>query len=288
MGSGSSSFLKKRTKKLLLVSTRTVVTAASTKIIKVFWFFFSKRNCFLLLLLAVSPASASGVVSLNLCTDQLLVLLAPQQVTALEPLARDPALSVVADAAARLPSVRADAEAVLRLHPDLVLAGRYGAQATVALLKARGVQVLQVDEPEDFVHIAALVTQLSDALGVAGRGRALNAEMWRKLAAIRNQNGTAVLWQAGGWTAGPGGLGDAVLREAGLTDVGTGGRIGLEKLLAYKPALLVTETAPRFPSMATDLARHPALAGIPRRDLPARLLICGGPFTADAVALLAR
>jgi iron complex transport system substrate-binding protein len=289
MRSGSSSFLKKRTKKLLLISVRTVVTAASTNIIKVFWFFFSKKNCFLLLsLLAVSPASASGVVSLNLCTDQLLVLLAPEQVTALEPLARDPALSVVADAAARLPSVRADAEAVLRLHPGLVLAGRYGAQATVTLLKARGVQVLQVDEPEDFVHIAALVTQLADALGVAGRGRALNADMWRKLAAIRKRNGTAVLWQAGGWTAGPGGLGDAVLRAAGLTDVGTGGRIGLEKLLAYPPALLVTETAPRFPSMATDLARHPALAGIPRRDVPARLLICGGPFTADAVALLAR
>ena len=36
------------------------------------------------------------VVSLNLCTDQMLVLLAPEKVAALSPLARDPALSFVA------------------------------------------------------------------------------------------------------------------------------------------------------------------------------------------------
>jgi len=246
MYKGSSSFLKKRTKKLLFPKS-IIVARASTLTIKVFWFFFSKKNCFLLLLFAASPAAASGVVSLNLCTDQLLVLLAPEHISALEPLARDPALSVVADAAKRLPSVRADAEAVLRLHPDLVLAGRYGAQTTVALLKARGLRVLQVDEPADFAQIAALITQLADALGVPGRGQKMIADMSRKLAAIHPRQGTAVLWQASGWTAGPGSLGDAV-----------------------------------------DLARHPALAAIPHRDVSARLLICGGPFTADAAALLSR
>jgi iron complex transport system substrate-binding protein len=282
----SSSFLKKRTKKLLFLDPRVVTSHGP--LVKVFWFFFSKKNCFLLFVLAFSPAQASHVVSLNLCTDQLLVLLAPEQVTALEPLARDPALSVVAGTAARLPSVRADAEAVLRLHPDLILAGHYGAQTTVALLKARGVRVLQVDEPQDFPQIASLVTQLADVLGVPERGQTLNASMWRMLAAMHPLHGTAVLWQAGGWTAGPGTLGDAVLRAAGLTNKGTGGRIGLETLLMHPPQLLVTETAPRFPSMSTNLARHPALAAIARRDIPPNLLICGGPFTAEAAMLLSQ
>ncbi len=284
----SSSFLKKRTKKLLLDTTRIVAAPASTKQTRVFWCFFSKKNCFLFFFLLAFPASASRVVSLNLCTDQLLVLLAPEQITALEPLARDPALSFVADKAKRLPSVRADAEAVLRLHPDLVLAGHYGAQTTIALLKARGVRVVQVEEPADFAQIAALVTQLADVLSVPGRGTALNAGMWHKLAALHPRRGTAVLWQAGGWTAGPDTLGDAVLRAAGLTDAGTGGRIGLEMLLLHPPTLLVTETAPRFPSMSTNLARHPALAAIPRRNIPPNLLICGGPFTAGAAALLSQ
>ncbi len=216
------------------------------------------------------------------------MLLAPEQVLALEPLARDPALSFVAGLALRLPTVRADAESVLRLHPDLVLAGRYGAQTTVALLRARGLRVVQFDEPESFAQIGAQVMQAAGLLGVPERGQALVADMWRRLAALRPRHGSAVMWQAGGWTAGPGSLADAALRAAGLSDSGTGGRMGIEALLARKPDLLVVEAAPRTPSMATDLARHPALAGFARVEVPAPLLICGGPFSVSAAELLAR
>ena len=252
------------------------------------------RLAVLLLSLPVGAAAQgaaplnSDVVSLNLCTDQLLVLLAPEQVRALEPLARDPALSFVAQAASRLPVVRADAEAVLRLHPDLVLAGRAGAQTTVALLKSRGLRVVQFDEPQDFQQIATQLTRMSALLGVPRRGQAAQAAMWRSLEVAPGQVGTAILWQAGGWTAGPGSLGDAVLARAGWRNIGTGGRIGVEALLARHPDLLATETAPSFPSMATDLASHPALRGLRRLFVPPKLLICGGPFTADAVALLVR
>ncbi len=228
------------------------------------------------------------VVSLNLCTDQLLVLLAPEQVTALEPLARDPALSFVAALAARLPQVRADAEAVLALHPDLVLAGRYGAQDTVALLRARGVRVVQFEEAEDFPAIGVQVGEMAELLGVPARGRRMVAAMWRRLAAIRRRAGTAVLWEAGGWSAGPGGFGDAVLRAAGLADLGSGGRIGVERLLALRPDVLVTEAAPRFPSLATDLAWHPALAGMTRRVVAPPLLVCAGPWSVGAVEALAK
>jgi iron complex transport system substrate-binding protein len=238
--------------------------------------------------LVSEPSAANGVVSLNLCTDQLLVLLAPEQVAALEPLARDPALSFVAEQARDLPIVRADAEAVLALKPDLVLAGTYGAQGTLALLRARGVRVLQFGEPTDFAGIDAQVMRVAETLGVRTRGRVLVDAMWRHLAAVRKRSGAAVLWEAGGWSAGPGTLGDAVLRAAGFRDVGTGGRMGLEALLAAHPDLLVTEQAPRFPSMATDLAWHPALRGLPRRALAPAWLTCGGPFTVRAVEALSQ
>jgi hypothetical protein len=78
-----------------------------------------------------------------------------------------------------------------------------------------------------------------------------------------------------------------VLQAAGLVNIARGRRLGLEAILAERPALLVVPTAPGFPSLATDMLRHPALRGIARVAVPPALLACGGPWTARAVTLLA-
>ena len=235
------------------------------------------------------PVRAQDVVSLNVCSDQLLVLLATERVAALSTLARDPALSFVAEQAARLPQVRADAEAVLRLRPRLVLAGRFGAQATLTVLERHGIPVLRLDEPRDFREISAQVRAVAQALGVPERAGALLRPIDALLAApVRDPGRTALLWGARGWASGPGTLGDAVLREAGFRNGSPGGQIGLEALLARPPDVLVTASAARFPSLATDLLHHPALDRLERRELPPALLVCGGPFTAQAVELLTR
>ena len=62
----------------------------------------------------------------------------------------------------------------------------------------------------------------------------------------------------------------------------------MEVLLSRPPDLLVTAQAPAFPSLATDLLRHPALAALPRRTVAPASLICAGPFTVSAVEALAR
>jgi iron complex transport system substrate-binding protein len=228
-------------------------------------------------------------VSLNLCTDELLVDLAPGQIVALSPLARDPALSAVARNAARWPQVGADAEAILALRPDLVLAGAYGAQTVLAVLRARGVRVMQFDEPTDFTGVAAEIASMAGALGVPVPGAALAARMWSRLKALpRGARGRAVLWQARGYSAGPGSFGDAVLREAGLTDAGTGGQMDIEALVAHPPDVLVSESTPAYPSLATAVLDHPALARIRRIRLDPALLACPGPWSAEAVAALAR
>ncbi len=241
------------------------------------------------LLFFCCPALAANVVSLNLCTDELLVQLAPDQVAALSPLARDPSLSVVAGQARHLPWVRADAEAVLRLHPDLVLAGDYGAQAVVAALRERGVRVVQVAEPTDFAGAARQVEQVAGALGVAAKGDAMVASMRARLASVPMvKRGSAVLWEARGFSAGPGGFGDAVLRAAGYRNVGTGGEMGVEALAAHPPDVLITNTAPDYPSLSTDLLWHPALRGLHRRTVAPALLACAGPWSVGAVEALAR
>jgi len=241
--------------------------------------------------LAFSPAHAADrIVSLNLCTDQMLVLLAPGKVAALSPLARDPAISFVANEAARLPVVRASAEAVLRLHPDLILAAPFGAQTIIALLQQEGLPILRIRLPNDFAGIRAETRELADALGVPQRGEALIAAMDAELASLppAPKPVRALVWEPRGFTAGPGTLMDAVLRAAGLTNVSDGRRVSLERLLSNPPDLLVVPATPAFPSLATDLLDRPIAAGIPRRTVPTALTICAGPFTARAAELLAQ
>jgi len=229
------------------------------------------------------------VVSLNVCADQMLVLLAPEQVAALSPLARDPALSFVADLARHLPIVRASAEAVLRLAPDLVLGGAFGAQTTLAVLEREGLRVVRIDMPQDFDGIRKQTRVLAALLGVPERGEALIADMDARLAALPRpaHRLSALVWQARGFTAGPGTLMDAVLREAGLANASDGRRVGLESLLRHPPDLLVTTVPPAYPSLATEALGWSALDRIPRRELPPALTVCAGPFTVRAAERLA-
>jgi iron complex transport system substrate-binding protein len=258
----------------------------------------AKRNKFLLRVLCVfvvnptfQPATAADhVVSLNLCTDQMLVLLAPEKIAALSPLARDPELSYVAQAATHFPTVRASAEAVIRLHPDLILAAPYGAQTTVSLLQQEGLTVLRIDLPHDFAGIRAQTRRLAQTLGVPQRGEAIIAAMDAQLANLPHTTRPerALAWEPRGFTAEPGSLMDAVLQAAGYANAATGQRGGVETLLRHPPDLLVVPATPEFPSLATTMLDHPAIAGIPRRAIPPALTLCAGPFTAQAAELLAR
>ena len=237
-----------------------------------------------------APRAAERVVSLNLCTDQMLVLLAPEKTAGLTPLARDPVLSFVAQQASRLPIVRPVAEAVLQRHPDLVLAADYGAQTTLALLQTEGVAVLRIPSATDFAQIRSTTAQIATALGVPARGTALIAAMDAQLAALPHpaRPRTAIAWEPRGYTAGPGSLMDAVLRAAGWTNAATGRPLGREALLRDSPGLLVVPDTPDFPSLATAMLNDPALSHIPHTALPPALTICAGPFTALAAAMLAR
>ncbi len=234
--------------------------------------------------------AALRVVSLNLCTDQMLVLLAPDEIAGLSPLARDPALSAVAGRARDLPTVRPSAEAVLRLHPDLVLAERYGAQGVAAALKALGVHVVMVADPQSFAAIRVEIERLAVLLGKPARGKATIAAMDATLAGLPQpvHRATAILLEPRGFTAGPGSLAGAVLWAAGYRDAASGSWIDLERLLADPPDVLLLPEAKGFPSLATGLLDNPALARLPRRTVPAAWLMCGSPFAARAAAAIAR
>ena len=79
---------------------------------------------------------AKRVVSINLCTDQLLLLIAQRsQIASVSYLARDPMISHLADQAQGIPINHGLAEEILPLEPDLVLVSSHTIRPTVALLQ---------------------------------------------------------------------------------------------------------------------------------------------------------
>ncbi|OYQ36452.1 hypothetical protein CHU95_04295 [Niveispirillum lacus] len=252
-----------------------------------------------------AKAGPVRVVSLNLCTDQLALALLPRErIAALSFLAADPGLSALAARVGDVPLVQGMAEEVLPLAPDLVLAGTFTTRPTIALLRARGVPVLEVGLVQDFEGIRAQIRQVAAALEVPGRGEDIIAEMDATLASALAPAGKAgrlrVLSLApGAFTAGTGTLTDAVMRAAGLVNyAGEKGLSGygylpVEMVAGDPPDLLIANTSEGgHPSLNGQMLAHPALSrAVPsqaRPSVPGKLWTCGGPFTAEAVALLAQ
>lgn len=240
-------------------------------------------------------------MSLNLCTDQLLMALVPPgRIVSISGLSRtegDPAQRALAW---RLPANRGSAEEVLRERPDLVLAGRFTTPATRALLQRVGVPLVEVDSAEDWEGIRRITREVARVLGAEARAEALLADMeadlaW--LAARPRVNPPRVLgWSGTGDSVpGAGTLFDAIVTAAGARNVATepGAPAGfdLEQVLRARPDVLLRGAAySGAPAWRNDAALHRVL----RRHYTGRLLTypeavygCGVPRAAALARELA-
>lgn len=252
--------------------------------------------------LAADPARPQRIVSLDLCTDQLLIDLVPRaRIAAVTHLAADPSVSAIPERARGLPVTHGAAEDVLRHDPDLVLAGPYGVSPTVSLLRRLGRHVVIVPLAADIAGVRAAVLQVAVAVGEESRGRALLAEFDARLARVapaRRDGRSALVYQVGGSASGAGSLVDSALVAAGYRNAASdyattrSGQVPLEALVARPPDLLVLASPPfAYRTVIADNLRHPALQALQRRtpavELPWRLWLCGTPHIAQAVEQLA-
>jgi iron complex transport system substrate-binding protein len=252
---------------------------------------------------ALAAERPARIVSLNVCTDQLLIdLVSRDRIVAVSHLAADPAVSAVAGRTAGIPATRGEAETVLGFDPDLILAGEYSTPATVAILERVGRKVLKVPLASDLDGIRAAVRRVAATVGETRRGEELLAEMDRRIerasAQATEPRPTALVYQVNGLASGRGTLADAVLTAAGYENqagrlaIGPGGTLPLETLVAQPPDVLVlTGPVDEYRTAVADNLRHPALTAVRRQTssaiVPWRLWLCGTPHVADAVELLA-
>jgi iron complex transport system substrate-binding protein len=251
---------------------------------------------------ADGPPKPTRIVSVNLCTDELVLRLADRKnIASVTWLATTSSDSNVADLATQVPVNHGLAEEIIPLDPDLVVAGLYTARAAVALLKRTGIPVLDLDVPRNLSEIRAQYRQVGQVLGEEERAEHVIAEMDNRLAAIpvspASARPRAMVLNANGYTIGKGSLTDEIITHAGMENLSaTLGidnyvQISLETVVTNAvDVLILTSHRDGPPAMATEILRHPVLAKIPHRTriavVPTRMWTCAGPGNIDAIALL--
>ena len=260
------------------------------------------------LLAVLTQVAAAGapqrIVSINMCTDELLLALAdPGQIAALSPYAADPTMSFMADKAGSYRHA-AQAETVVELHPDLVLTGSFNDPATVGMLTRLGYRLERIGAANSIDKSIAQIREVAALTGHPERGAALVARIEAARQAALAAAGdrppaTAVVYQRRGYVTGGDTLTGELLSIAGFVNEGgrlagtTGGFVSLEKLVANHPDYIVMSSPdPRAVDQGTALLFHPALTTLypPSRRivLPQRLVVCGGPSLPTALAWVTR
>ena len=242
------------------------------------------------------------IVSLNLCTDQLLLALADRdQIASVSFLAHDRSLSFMADQAAQFPMNSGRGEAILFGGADLVLAAGFGAHTKRALLERHGLEVLALDPWRSLEDGRAQIRTLAQRVGHPERGERMIAEIdaaLERAKAIAPVGRRILMLYRRAWVPGEDSLINEILRHMGFTlhqdalGLEQGGVVRLETIVAKPPDYaLMDEVAGRSVDNGSALLVHPALLGaIPperRLAIPGQLVICGGPATAATIDALA-
>lgn len=251
---------------------------------------------------AVAAQTPQRVVTVNLCLDQMAMrLAAPGQLVGVSYLSRDPRISVLADRAASIPTVRATVESILTLRPDLVIFDRDSHATLKRLLRIAGIRMLEVKWGASIDDAESIIERMAIAMGREEIGKGLIADMReqkRQLAWTGAPIATAISLQANRGTAGKGSLMDELLRVAGFRNLAAElgipayGRIALEEVLVNQPGLLVLDGAANAnPTRATEFVDHHALLALAGKtrlvSLPIKYAICAGPENFEAIHLLA-
>ncbi|MBB3059870.1 ABC transporter substrate-binding protein [Microbulbifer rhizosphaerae] len=257
-----------------------------------------KKIFLLTLLLVTQQATAQNrIASLNLCLDQILLnWLPPQKIASVTWLSADDHYRK-----APLPKHvylnRGRAEELLRLDPDLILVGQFGAQRAAARLRNLGFNVVAIP---DAYSLEQLLDQLSALEKTLGHNAPLEKQKRRleKLLVqpVPRARASALILSANNITYGSGMLEHQLLERAGFANLAAKqgveqlGRVSLEEVVAAQPDLLVLYGGEKDFAIAHLAARHPVLKNYIDSGrvytLPAELGFCPALVAADVLQQL--
>lgn len=241
------------------------------------------------------PASAllaaASVASLNLCTDEYLLLLArPQEIASVSFLSQDPQESPLWKHAKSHHSNHGSLEELLARKPDTVLTMGGGGRASSLIARRLGMRAVDLRPVGAIDDVAFNLRTVAAMLGDPGR-----AQPWlRRLFSLqqkRPRRSQDAIWVgSGGQSIDVPSVGADWMRLAGLAQRPVaGGRVSLEQLLVRPPAVLV-QSRYRAGQMSHGTAwlNHPILRNAKSRRLQVdgRAWTCMGPLVIPEVERL--
>ncbi|HLZ73545.1 ABC transporter substrate-binding protein [Phenylobacterium sp.] len=253
-------------------------------------------------------ASAAGravpqrMMSTNVCTDLLLLELAPKsRIASVTFLAPEAARALFPGAADGIPLNHNSAEDVVNVRPDLILDSGLSTPLVRTLARQVGARVVDVKDANNFQDIRDVLRQVGDEIGERPRAEALIARMDATLAGLAadppKKRLRVVAWSGGSAVPGKGSLTDAIITAAGAENIAarpgaSESSFGVEELLTADPdALLFGGATLGQPSLLNDEGQHRVV-----RELYAGRRIaysdiahtCGLPQSADSAVALRR
>ena len=241
------------------------------------------------------------IVSMNLCTDQLVLLLAdPEQILSLSYLSHDNRSSVYADQAQQFPTNKGLAEEVYILKPDITVTGTYSNWTASTMLETLGMRVERFEPAYQFEDIKTNISMMGTLLDQSGKADAIIAAFDNRLSSLKRDNEQrprAALYAAKGYTSGKLSLAHHILEAAGLQNIGAelgydyGAKLAIESLLMTEPDIIVSNPPGLGHAKAEEMTQHPALDYV-RQQMPLELTtnknwVCDTPQILDAVEELA-
>jgi len=236
-----------------------------------------------------APAAAAApqrVASLNLCTDELLLMLGhPAQIVSVTHLAHQPAETSLWRQARRHRKNDGSLVSVVGLRPQLVLTMGGGARDRGRIAGRLGIRTLRLTYPQSLLDIERSVVEISRALGRPAAGAAI----LRRIAQLRRTapaRPTDTIWLGGGGRTVPAvGLAADWMALAGYRQRAlTGDRVSFEQLLIRPPAALLRSDyrAGQYSAEQRWLS-HPLARG---RSRSATVRTDGRPWTCMGPAMI--
>lgn len=227
------------------------------------------------------------------------MLAAPDQIKALSVKSTSVA-SYFAARAAAYPTVRADADAVLSLQPDLVIASFQSDKRLSRLLKRLNIPVLTLPYSHSKKGLMAGILSVGAKLGQKEKTAAVIKQKQQLYSQIKKQEkGPQALYLTpGAYTTGRDTAVDRLFTLAGLDnyfDQKSGWfPLPLERLIKQPPKLIIRSffDDPEMAKSPWGLAGHSRIKAQIRQtktiDVPSKMISCNGLFMAEAALLIQR